>query len=152
MFEKVLNINCSPGDESETLENTKEICKNNKQCIGVYQKTCSNDTDAYQCLKNQTSPSHVQVEGCLYRKIGIGKLCFKLFSVSISFNIYIGFSNRYLLPDTFYYKLDPCDTITCNGTNAQCQIYLGGENKGQPFCACPQGLTGDPNHGCGKHV
>ena len=65
--------------------------------------------------------------------------------------IYIGFSFRYLLPDTLYYKLDPCDTITCNGTNAQCQIYLGGENKGQPFCACPQGLTGDPNHGCGKH-
>ena len=50
------------------------------------------------------------------------------------------------------YELDPCDTITCNGTNAQCQVYLGGENKGKPFCVCPQGFTGDPNHNCGKHV
>ena len=49
------------------------------------------------------------------------------------------------------YELDPCDTITCNGTNAQCQVYLGGENKGKPFCACPQGLAGDPNYGCGKN-
>ena len=50
------------------------------------------------------------------------------------------------------YELDPCDTITCNGTNAQCQVYLGGENKGKPFCVCPQGFTGDPKHNCGKHV
>ena len=72
VFEKVLNIDCSPGYESETLQNTKEKCKNNKQCIGVYQKTCNDDEDAYQCVKNQTRWSHVQDEGCLYRKIGIG--------------------------------------------------------------------------------
>ena len=73
VFEKVLNINCSPEEESGTLQNIKEKCKNNKQCIGVYQKTCNDDEDAYQCVKNQTSSSHVQDEGCLYRKIGIGK-------------------------------------------------------------------------------
>ena len=73
VFEKVLNINCLPGEESGTLENTKEKCKDNKQCIGCYQKTCNDDENAYQCLRNQTSASHVQDEGCLYRKIGIGK-------------------------------------------------------------------------------
>ena len=145
----MLDINCSPGGESETLENTKEKCKNNKQCIGVYQKNCTDDKNAYQCLKNQTSPSHVQVEGCLYRKIGIGRLCFKVFSGSIA---NIRFSYCYLLPNKFYFKSDPCDTITCNGTNAQCQVYLGGENKGQPFCACPQGMIGDPNYNCGRHA
>ena len=51
----------------------------------------------------------------------------------------------------FNYTLDPCETITCNGTNAQCQVYLDKENMGKPFCACPEGLTGDPNVGCGKN-
>ena len=59
-------------DSGIHIQNTKEKCKNNKQCIGVYQKTCNDDEDAYQCVKNQTSASHVQDEGCLYRKIGIG--------------------------------------------------------------------------------
>ena len=72
IFERVYNINCSPGDDSDTIENTKEKCKNNMQCIGVYQKTCNDYEDAYECLKTQTSSSHVQVEGCLYRKITIG--------------------------------------------------------------------------------
>ena len=55
-------------------------------------------------------------------------------------------------PYWFNYKLDPCETITCNGKNAQCQVYLGGENKGKPFCACPPGFTGDPNFNCGKNA
>ena len=49
-------------------------------------------------------------------------------------------------------ELDPCEKIICNGTNAQCQVYLGGKNKGKAFCACPQGFTGDPDFNCGKYV
>ena len=50
------------------------------------------------------------------------------------------------------HKLDPCDKITCNGTNAQCQVYLGGPKEGDPFCTCPQGFRGDPNINCGKNA
>ena len=73
VFDKVYSINCAPGNESKTLENTKHNCKNNKQCLGVYQKNCNDDEDAYQCLKNKANSSHVQDEGCLYRKSAIGK-------------------------------------------------------------------------------
>ena len=73
VFEKVDSINCAPGNESKPLENTKQNCKNNKQCLGVYQKKCTDNEDAYQCLKNKASSSHVQDEGCLYRKFAIGK-------------------------------------------------------------------------------
>ena len=63
----------------------------------------------------------------------------------------ISFPHQYFLHNIFNCNQDPCETIRCNGTNAQCQVYLGGENKGKPFCACPQGLVGDPGHDCGKH-
>ena len=48
--------------------------------------------------------------------------------------------------------LDPCETITCNGTNAQCQVYLDKKNMGKPFCTCPEGLKRDHNGNCGKNV
>ena len=86
VFEKVDSINCAPGNVSETLENTKQKCKNNKQCVGVYQKNCTDDEDAYQCLKNKDSSSHVQDEGCSYRKFAIGKCflsCFQFFNINI---------------------------------------------------------------------
>ena len=49
---------------------------------------------------------------------------------------------------TFSYNLDPCDAITCNGTNAVCQVVFG---TGKPFCACALGFRGDPKIRCGKH-
>ena len=87
VFEKVDSINCAPGNETKTLENTKHNCKNNKQCVGVYQKKCTDDEDAYQCLKNKVSSSHVQNEGCLYRKFAIGK-CFLRFFIFFNINMY----------------------------------------------------------------
>ena len=86
VFEKVDSINCAPGNENKTLENTKHNCKNNKQCLGVYQKNCTDDEDALQCLKNKASSSHVQDEGCSYRKFAIGKCflsCFQFFNINI---------------------------------------------------------------------
>ena len=52
----------------------------------------------------------------------------------------------------FNFKLDPCTKMKCNGLNAECQIYLGGPRKGEPFCACRDGYRGDPQVRCGKYV
>ena len=45
-------------------------------------------------------------------------------------------------------KLDPCEKHVCKGINAICQIVF---KTGEPFCACPDGMTGDPNVRCGKY-
>ena len=63
--------------------------------------------------------------------------------VSLNVDIFQSFFNN---------KLDPCDKITCNGINAECQIYLGGPKKGNPFCACPDGFRGDPQVRCCKYI
>ena len=44
-------------------------------------------------------------------------------------------------------KLDPCEKQVCKGINAICQVVF---ETGKPFCACPDGMTGDPNVRCGK--
>ena len=46
-------------------------------------------------------------------------------------------------------NLDPCDRLICKGKNAVCQVIY---ETGKPFCICDKGSSGDPNHGCGKHV
>ena len=72
-FERVLNINCSPGEESFTsLENAKDECKINENCMGVLQKNCTEDQDYYECFKNETSSSQSQIESCFYKKFSIG--------------------------------------------------------------------------------
>ena len=38
-----------------------------------------------------------------------------------------------------YYILDPCDRITCNGTNAMCEMIFA---TGTPICVCPEGMKG----------
>ena len=45
-------------------------------------------------------------------------------------------------------KLDPCEKHVCKGINAICQVVF---KTGDPFCACPDGMTGDPNVRCGKY-
>ena len=79
-FERVLDINCSPGENAtETLKEAKSKCKNNPDCIGVYQKNCDDDT-SYECLKNSaTSSSGVQINGCYYKKFAIGTWFLKYF-------------------------------------------------------------------------
>ena len=67
------NINCSPGNEGEKLEQAKERCKNNYRCIGVFQTNCTDVGDAYVCLKNANSSSNTQTEGCFYKKFAIGQ-------------------------------------------------------------------------------
>ena len=49
------------------------------------------------------------------------------------------------------YEPDPCDKIVCNGTNAECQVYVEGPQKGVAFCICPKGFTGDPQVNCCKN-
>ena len=71
-FEKVAELNCHPEDKGQTLENTKETCKNNHHCVGVFQKKCTSEEDSYVCLKNATISSHAQTEGCFYKKFAIG--------------------------------------------------------------------------------
>ena len=66
-------MKCSTEDEGSTLENTKEKCKNNHNCIGVFQTNCTDAEDSYVCFKNATSPSQVQTEGCFYKKFAIGE-------------------------------------------------------------------------------
>ena len=68
------------------------------------------------------------------------------------YEILVIVSYHYLPSYLINNKLDPCEKIICNGTNAQCQVYLGGKNEGKAFCACPQGFTGDPDFNCGKYV
>ena len=46
-----------------------------------------------------------------------------------------------------FYIIDPCDQMSCNGTNAVCQVVYG---TGKPFCACANGFRGDPKVKCGK--
>ena len=72
-FERVIEMKCSTGDEGGTLENTKEKCKNNNDCIGVFQTKCTDAEDSYVCFKNATSPSQVQTEDCFYKKFAIGE-------------------------------------------------------------------------------
>ena len=79
-FERVLDINCSPRENTtETLKHAKSKCKNNPDCIGVFQKNCTDDA-AYECLKNNaTSSSGVQINGCYYKKFAIGTWFLKYF-------------------------------------------------------------------------
>ena len=48
---------------------------------------------------------------------------------------------------SLYYVLDPCERITCDGTNAVCEIVF---DTGKPFCTCGKGFTGDPTDRCGN--
>ena len=78
-FERVLEMNCSLGENPiETVEKAKMFCKNNYECIGVFQKNCDDDK-SYECLKNATSSSDVQINGCLYKKFAIGTWFLKCF-------------------------------------------------------------------------
>ena len=73
-FERLFNTQCSHGKNSfETLEHAKDNCKANGQCIGVFQKNCTDDKKYYECSKNATIISNIQIEGCIYKKFSIGK-------------------------------------------------------------------------------
>ena len=74
-FERVVSMTCAPGDEGDTLESTKDKCKNNynNDCIGVFQSKCSNAEDSYLCFKNATILSQVHTEGCFFKKFAIGE-------------------------------------------------------------------------------
>ena len=149
---KISIINCSPRNEGEKLEQAKERCKNNNHCIGVFQTNCTDLGDSYVCLKNANSSSNTQTEGCFYKKFAIGQQFLKIVIHYKLYIIIVIFSYQYLSSYLINNKLDPCEKIICNGTNAQCQVYLGGKNEGKAFCACPQGFTGDPDFNCGKYV
>ena len=56
--------------------------------------------------------------------------------------VYIN-STTYMIP-----KLDPCEKQVCKGINAICQVVF---ETGKAFCACPDGMRGDPNVRCGKY-
>ena len=72
-------MNCSLGENPiETVEKAKMFCKNNYECIGVFQKDCA-DEKSYECLKNATSSSDIQNNGCLYKKFAIGTWFLKYF-------------------------------------------------------------------------
>ena len=49
----------------------------------------------------------------------------------------------------FFHDTDPCDELTCNGTNAVCKVVFG---TGKPFCACAPGFRGNPKVKCGKYI
>ena len=87
----------------------------------------------------------------IFRTAGVFTRSFRLVSRFIDLSQIFELDLFYLIISN-YYKSDPCDQITCNGKNAQCQVYLGGPKEGEPFCACPQGFSGDPNTSCGKHL
>ena len=46
------------------------------------------------------------------------------------------------------FQLDPCEKQVCKGINAICQVVF---ETGKPFCACPDGMRGDPSVRCGKY-
>ena len=69
------------------------------------------------------------------------KIC--IFNTSIDL---LSITHLHLL---FYPGPDPCDELTCNGTNAICKVVFG---TGKPFCACASGFRGDPNVKCGKYI
>ena len=74
-FKRLLNTNCSHGDEAfENLENAKDECKINKECIGVFQKNCADDKDYHECLKTSTVSTDLSNEGCFHVKFLVGKL------------------------------------------------------------------------------
>ena len=71
-FERVIRLNCSPGEEAfDKIENVKDECKINEKCIGVFQKNCTEDENYHLCLRNETSSSQSQPEGCFYKKFSI---------------------------------------------------------------------------------
>ena len=152
-FERLLNTHCSHGDKSfGTLDGAKDECKLNEECTGVFQKNCADDKDYYECLKTSTMSNDAQNEGCFHKKFSVGKNInnnFLHFQYKIRILL---FCSQSLALYLFDYNLDPCTKLTCNGLNAECQIYLGGPKKGEPFCACPDGYRGDPQVRCGKHV
>ena len=57
----------------------------------------------------------------------------------------------FLFDTFFYYDLDPCDGIICDGIHAVCEITVSqtGFITGKPICACAKGFTGNPKVKCG---
>ena len=80
-FEQLSHTSCKHGgQELETLEDAKDECKGNKQCIGVFQDNRYDDEHYYICLKNATILNDIQIKGSLYKKFPIGKYTCQRFS------------------------------------------------------------------------
>ena len=112
-----------------------------------------NEQQSFLCLRGDETTnnefekrSNDVIESCVYERVAIGgyhlehirgifSYCFIKLVVYIIFTIYI------------ISKLDPCEKQVCKGINAICQVVF---ETGEPFCACPDGMRGDPNVRCGK--
>ena len=148
-FKERMKVDCNPkGNKANTLEDAKKECKNDKQCQGVLQDASNDPPSYYLCPEDTTPTFGDDIKSSLLEKQIIGIIFSKLYRQSFNLNIE-NFAPIYLSHSLFYYDLDPCANIQCNGTNAVCKVFFG---TGEAFCACPLGYKGDPEKLCCKHL